>query len=74
MSDTSTTPGGLPPEPVENRRNVGSVRPEDYPLKERAGTDSKKPLSEDKEYERLNPGSGGDTPHSPKSGHDRDLA
>ena len=25
------TPGGLPPEPVEDRPGVGSVKPEDYP-------------------------------------------
>ena len=26
------TPGGLPPEDVEDRPNVGQVSPEDYPL------------------------------------------
>ncbi|HTH27596.1 MAG TPA: hypothetical protein VL918_03910 [Sphingobium sp.] len=37
-SDTDLGPrtsGGSPPEEVEDRRNVGKVRPEDYPLKDR---------------------------------------
>ena len=50
------TPGGQPPEPVEERPNVGTVKPEDYPLKDRAGGPSDAPLDEEKEHERLNPG------------------
>ena len=68
------TPGGEPPEPVEDRPNVGTVTPNDYPKRERAGVVSDKSLDEDKEYERLNPGSGGKTPAVPGSGHDRDNA
>lgn len=30
------TPGGQPPEKVEDRPNVGTVEPEDYPLDQRA--------------------------------------
>ena len=33
------TPGSLPPEKVEDRENVGSVRPEDYPREDRASAD-----------------------------------
>lgn len=29
------TSGGEPPEKVEDRPNVGTVKPEDYPLKDR---------------------------------------
>lgn len=50
------TPGGQPPEPVEERPNVGTVTPEDYPQKDRAGGPSDAPLDEAKEHERLNPG------------------
>lgn len=32
--------GSLPPEPVEERENVGSVRPEDYPLADRQDGDA----------------------------------
>ena len=56
---TTNTPGGQPPEPVEDRPNVGTVTPEDYPKKERAGAVSDSELDNEKEYERLNPGSGG---------------
>jgi hypothetical protein len=31
------TPGGQPPEDVEDRPNVGTVKPEDYPRDQRAG-------------------------------------
>jgi hypothetical protein len=31
------TPGGQPPEEVEDRPNVGTVKPEDYPRDQRAG-------------------------------------
>lgn len=34
------TPGAQPPEKVEDRENVSSVRPEDYPREDRAVTDS----------------------------------
>ena len=37
--DTSQTPGSLPPADVEDRDNVGQVRPEDYPLGERGAPD-----------------------------------
>lgn len=33
---THGTPGGQPPEKVEDRPNVGTVKPEDYPADERA--------------------------------------
>lgn len=71
---TTNTPGGQPPEPVDDRPNVGTVTPEDYPKKERAGAVSDSELDNEKEYERLNPGSGGKTPAVPGSGHDRDNA
>ena len=31
QDQTNDTPGGLEPEKVEDRPNVGTVRPEDYP-------------------------------------------
>ena len=68
------TPGGQPPERVEDRPNVGTVTPEDYPEKDRAAGVSEPPLDGEKEYERLNPGSGGKTPSVPGSRHDRDNA
>lgn len=71
---TTNTAGGQPPEPVDDRPNVGTVTPEDYPKKERAGVVSDTLLDADKEYERLNPGSGGKTPAVPGRGHDRDNA
>ena len=39
-SDAPETPGGLPPEKVEDRPFVASVKPEDYP--EPAGATHKK--------------------------------
>jgi hypothetical protein len=71
---TADTPGGQPPEPVEDRPNVGTATPDDYPKKDRAGTVSDTELDEEKEYERLYPGSGGKTPAVPGTGHDRDNA
>ena len=70
----SKTPGGLPPTPVEDRPNVGTVTPEDYPEEDRAISISEPPLDEDKEYERRNPGSGGQTPGVPGGPRDRDNA
>lgn len=67
-------PGGQPQEPVEERPNVGTVTPEDYPEEDRASGISEPPLDEDKEYERLNPGSGGQTPGVPGGPRDRDNA
>ncbi|KTR83776.1 hypothetical protein NS277_07365 [Novosphingobium barchaimii] len=32
--DASPTPGGQPPEKVEDRPNVGTVKPEDYPTQQ----------------------------------------
>ena len=71
-STDAGTPGGQPPEPVEDRPNVGTVRPEDYPEDDRAI--SAPPLDDDREYERLNPGSGGSPPAVPGAGKDRDNA
>ncbi len=68
------TPGGQPPEKVEDRPNVGVVTPDDYPAEERAASTAQPPLDEDKEFERLNPGSGGEPPVVPGRPHDRDLA
>ena len=68
------TPGGQPPEPVEDRPNVGTVTPEDYPVEDRAGAIKDPPLDENQEYERLNPGSGGSTPDVPGAPKDRDNA
>ena len=73
-NDRPTTPGGQPPERVEDRSNVGSVTPSDYPAEKRAGTESGKPLDEDKEHERLNPGDAGSMPRGPDAGRDKDLA
>jgi hypothetical protein len=37
VADTAAgTPGGLPPEKVEDRPEVSQVTPEDYPLDQRA--------------------------------------
>ena len=72
--ERSAIPGGQPQEPVEDRPNVGSVTPEDYPDKDRAAGLSGPPLDEEKEQERLNPGSGGKAPEVPGRGHDRDNA
>lgn len=35
----ASTPGSLKPEKVENRENVGTVTPEDYPPDQRGGLD-----------------------------------
>ena len=35
MTDKASTPGSLPPENVEHRDNVGTVRPGDFPKEER---------------------------------------
>lgn len=50
-------------ENVEDRENVGQVKPEDYPLADRRASDgtgsgepTKPPLDEQMESERLNPG------------------
>lgn len=34
------TPGSLPPEKVEDRENVGTVKPENYPREDRAAGDA----------------------------------
>ena len=73
----SDSPGGLPPEPVEDRPNVGTVRPEDYPDRAESvpggagsGTQSPPGLDEEKDYERLNPGSSHSTPTGTGPGSD----
>lgn len=38
--ESRKTSGSLPPEKVEDRDNVGTVRPEDYPLEDRAAGDA----------------------------------
>lgn len=70
----ATTPGELKPELVEDRPNVHRVKPEDYPDRNRKESGSGDELDEDKEYERLNPGSSGTTARSESSGRDKDLA
>ena len=72
-SGTETT-RTQPQEPVEDRPNVGTVTPEDYPDRDRAAGVSDAPLDEEKEHERLNPASSGRTPAVPGSSHDRDNA
>ena len=72
--DHITTPGGQPPEPVEDRPNVGTVKPEDYPDIDRAAGVSAPPKDDEKENERLNPGSAGKTPDVPDRRFDRDNA
>ena len=72
--DRPDTPGGQAPEKVEDRSNVGSASPADYPDERKAGTVSKRPLDPDKEHERLNPGDAGSMPRGPESGQDKDLA
>lgn len=62
-SRTADTGGSLPPEKVEDRPNVGSVKPADYP--DPAGTVDPRPLDEDKESERLAPGNAGPAPGRP---------
>ena len=39
MTDKAPTPGSLPPQKVEDRENVGTVLPDDYPKKEREDGD-----------------------------------
>lgn len=73
IDERNDIPGGQPPEPVEDRPNVGIVTPGDYPEEDRASGVSEPSHDEDKEYERLNPG-GARTPSVPGSGHDRDNA
>ena len=70
----SPTPGGQPPEPVEDRPNVGMVKPEDYPDRDRTAGVSDAPRDDELEHERLNPGSSGKTPAVPGRPHDRDNA
>jgi hypothetical protein len=72
--DRPTTPGGQRPEQVEDRPNVGTVTPADYPDDRKAGTQSDRPLDADKEHERLNPGDAGSMPRGPNAGRDKDLA
>ena len=72
--DRPTTPGGQSPEKVEDRPNVGSVTPDDYPADRKAGTQSRRGLDADKEHERLNPGDAGSLPRGPDAGRDEDLA
>ncbi len=74
--DRSRTPGGLPQEPVEDRPNVGTVRPEDYPDAAQSktggppsGTQSPSSLDEEMEDERRNPGSASRTPGGSGDGH-----
>ena len=74
--DRSDSPGGLPPEPVEDRPNVGTVKPEDYPDRAEsvpgggAGSGAQSPpgLDEEKDDERRNPGSAHRTPSEGPSG------
>lgn len=74
--DRSDSPGGQPPEPVEDRPNVGTVKPEDYPDRAQgapggeagSGTQSPPGLDEEKDYERRNPGSAQRTPSEGPSG------
>lgn len=50
-NDRPDTPGSLPPEPVEDRPNVGTVKPGQYPDRQEGSV-----ADADKENERLNPG------------------
>ena len=75
--DRSDSPGGQPPEPVEDRPSVGTVRPEDYPDRAESvpggagsGTQSPPGLDEEKDYERLNPGSSQKDPYGTGRGGD----
>lgn len=43
------TPGGLPQEDVDDRPDVSSVTPEDYPLDQRAEGDVQPPVASDEE-------------------------
>lgn len=76
--DRSDSPGGQPPEPVEDRPNVGTVKPEDYPDRAESvpgggagsGTQSPPGLDEEKDDERRNPGSSHTTPSGSGPGSD----
>ena len=72
--DRSDTPGGQLPEKVEDRPNVGSVSPADYPEGRKSGTTSTRPPDPDKEHERLNPGDAGSMPRGSDARRDKDLA
>ena len=72
--DRPDTPGGQAPEKVEDRPNVGSVTPDDYPDERKSGIVKDRPLDPDKEHERLNPGDAGSMPRGPDAGRDKDLA
>ena len=65
-SDSSETRGGLPQERVEDRPNVGTTTPEQYPDaqdKDASGSGRLAGRDDEMETERLNPGSGhGGTP------------
>lgn len=67
-AEASETPGGLPQEKVEDRPNVGTVTPEEYPdaqAKDASGSGRIAGRDDEMENERLNPGSGhGGTPSS----------
>lgn len=59
--DSAKTPGGEPPIPVDERENVGTVRPEDYPDAQGTeatgqGIQSPPGLDDEKDFERRNPG------------------
>ena len=65
---------GRPADPVEDRPGVGVPIPEDCADGDRAGSVSTEPLDDEKEYERLNPGSGGNGLVVPGSGKDHHNA
>jgi hypothetical protein len=76
-NDRSDSPGGQPQEAVEDRPNVSTVKPEDYPDRAESvpggagsGTQSPPGLDEEKDYERLNPGSSHSTPDGSGPGSD----
>lgn len=70
--EPSGTPGGLPREPVDDRPNVGTTTPDQYPDaqdKDASGSGRLAGRDDDMENERLNPGSGhGGTPSSANPG------
>lgn len=79
MSDEPTNtdtviPGSQPPEPVEDRPNVGTVNPRDYPDGDRAAGVSDPPSSGERQHERLKPDSEGQSPAKSGGGHDRGNA
>jgi hypothetical protein len=67
-NEPSETPGGLPQQKVEDRPNVGTTTPEQYPDaqdKDASGSGRLAGRDDEMENERLNPGSGhGGTPSS----------